>query len=143
MTKNVTTYCSDKAVLTTIHWQTVAHEKQSDSRRRPFLIITADATTADGVFSWGERRLEAEELWFVFASDRDEAIAQVYELLDPNIAAVLALDVNDMRSLAGAMEENSLKAEFPVKVETPWCAAVALGSPCNTPTHQPRSSRPD
>jgi len=96
---------------------------------RPFIVTTASLESAVSALDWGDPRIEAEEIWLVEATDREDAISRMWDFLKPEIACVNAFDVAEMRALACAAENHCSSAKRPiVKIATPWSAEVALSS---------------
>ena len=122
--KNDRTHATSIAVA---KWDELVTETQGEELR-PFLVTTADAANALYALDWNERRIEAEELWLVRATTREDAINRVAPSLKPNVACINAFDASELRALARAADILSLSEEKPVvKILTPWCAEVALG----------------
>jgi hypothetical protein len=109
----------------TVLWSEVVPPGRGNGLR-PFVVTTADVNTAVPASNWREPRIEAEEIWFIKATGREDAISRIWEFLKPNLACVDAFDVAEMRTLACAAEKLFLSEEQPVKIITPWCAEVAF-----------------
>jgi hypothetical protein len=113
------------------NWNDLVIEDQKEPR--PFIVTTADGENALYALDWKEGRIEAEELWLVQATDREDAINRVWPFLKPKVLCVDAFDASELRALARAAETLPLSEEHPlVKILTPWCAAVA-GRPTERP----------
>jgi hypothetical protein len=94
---------------------------------RPFLVTTANLDSAVSAADWAPRRIEAEELWLVKATDREDAISRVSDFLKPKIACVDAFDTAVLRALARAAEGlRSVDEDAAIMIATPWCAEVAF-----------------
>lgn len=114
--------------VATVPWKEVAPPGQGTGLR-PFVVTTANLESAVSASDWGQRRIEAEEIWFVRATDREDAIYRIWDLLKPAMACVDAFDVVEMRALACRAEELCPSDETHiVKVATPWCAEVAFAN---------------
>jgi hypothetical protein len=109
----------------TVPWSEVA--PGHGNGLRPFIVTTANLESAVSASDYGQPRIEAEEIWLVRATGREDAISVIWKFLKANIASVDAFDVAEMHALARAAqklcssEENSV-----VKIATPWCAEVAF-----------------
>jgi hypothetical protein len=113
------------------NWNDLIVDDQKEPR--PFIVTTADGENALYALDWKEGRIEAEELWLVQATDREDAIHRVWPFLKPKVLCVDAFDASELRALARAAETLPLSEEKPlVKILTPWCAAVALADRLNS-----------
>lgn len=125
LAKNRSKAPASRSVLT-VPWREVVPASK-EGGLRPFIVTTGDLKSAVSASDFGERRIEAEELWLVKATNRENAIYQIWDHLKPNIACVDAFDVSELRALARAAESISSAGEEAVtKISTPWCADVAF-----------------
>lgn len=91
----------------------------------PRLVITADAGSAD-MLQYGDRQLEAEELWILKADSTEEAVSALWDRLAPDVAVVISFTPTELRALAEAAE-NMIGSDpsTVAKILTPWSAVVA------------------
>jgi hypothetical protein len=116
---------NEQTSIVNVNWRDLAIEDQHGLR--PFIVTTADGENALYALDWKEGRIEAEELWLVQATDREDAIHRVWPFLKAKVLCVDAFDASELRALARAAEMLPLSGERPlIKILTPWCAEVAL-----------------